>query len=495
MAFLSTTPIDLRRAPRSQSNPRPTAASRPSSARCAITTRAGWSVRLEYSAYGPMAETECAAIVAEAEERWPVRVALAHRVGDARDRGHRGGRRRRRRAPRRGVRGLPLRDRGGQASGADLEEGVLPGRSRGMGRAGARGGERGDSLMSIARSHRHPVDLLGRPLRNLRISVTDRCNLRCRYCMPEAEYVWLPRASILSFEEIDRLAGIFAGLGVGKMRLTGGEPLLRHDLETLVALLSRHGAIADLALTTNGVLLARQAESLRPAGLRRVTVSLDTLRPERMQEFARSARHADVIAGIDAALAAGFSSVKLNTVVIRGLQRRRGGGSPGVRPRPGGWSPASSSTWTWAGPPDGRWTRSCLAARDPGARGAAIRPGGAAARRAVGAGRAIRAAGRNAVRRHRLDHRAVLPHLRPRPPHRRRNLPALSLRRARPGSARACSAAGRRDEEISDSIAAVWRARADRGAEERAGLAERGILHRIESLRADPRREMHTRGG
>src|SRR5262245_13364451 len=135
------------------------------------------------------------------------------------------------------------------------------------------------------------LDRFERPLRNLRISVTDRCNLRCRYCMPEAEYVWLPRSSILSFEEIDRLAGIFAELGVGKIRLTGGEPLLRHDLPTLVSLLSRRQAIRDLALTTNGMLLAREADALHAAGLRRVTVSLDTLRPDRMQEFARSGRH------------------------------------------------------------------------------------------------------------------------------------------------------------------------------------------------------------
>src|SRR5258706_9831777 len=97
-------------------------------------------------------------------------------------------------------------------------------------------------------------DTLQRPLGSLRISVTDRCNMRCRYCMPEAEYVWLPRESILTFEELDRLAGIFAGLGVRKIRLTGGEPLLRHDLHTLVGLLDRHEAIQDLALTTNGIL-------------------------------------------------------------------------------------------------------------------------------------------------------------------------------------------------------------------------------------------------
>ena len=133
-----------------------------------------------------------------------------------------------------------------------------------------------------------PTDRFGRPLRNLRISVTDRCNLRCRYCMPEAEYVWLPRSSILSFEEIDRLAGIFAGLGVSKIRLTGGRAAAptRPSYAGLAPVAAR--GRRDLALTTNGVLLAREAEALRAAGLRRVTVSLDTLRPERMQEFARS---------------------------------------------------------------------------------------------------------------------------------------------------------------------------------------------------------------
>ena len=139
-----------------------------------------------------------------------------------------------------------------------------------------------------------PLDRLARPIRNLRISVTDRCNMRCRYCMPEDEYVWLPRQSILTFEEIDRVAGVFAHLGVGKIRLTGGEPLLRHDLPTLVALLARHPELSDLALTTNGILLERQAAALAEAGLRRATVSLDTLRPERMIRFARSARHGEV---------------------------------------------------------------------------------------------------------------------------------------------------------------------------------------------------------
>src|SRR5947208_10202558 len=162
-------------------------------------------------------------------------------------------------------------------------------------------------------------DTLARPLGSLRLSVTDRCNLRCRYCMPEDEYVWLPRASILTFEELDRVVRVFSRLGVRKVRLTGGEPLLRHDLPALVRLIARIPQIEDLALTTNGLLLAKQAAALRAAGLQRVTVSLDTLRPERMLAFAKSARHGEVLDGIRAARAAGFEQVKLNSVVIRGF--------------------------------------------------------------------------------------------------------------------------------------------------------------------------------
>src|SRR3989442_12549939 len=162
-------------------------------------------------------------------------------------------------------------------------------------------------------------DTLSRPLASLRLSVTDRCNLRCRYCMPEDDYVWLPRAAILTFEELERLVRIFAGLGVHKVRLTGGEPLLRHDLPTLVRLIAGHPEVTDLAMTTNGLLLAKHAGDLRAAGLSRVPVSLGTMRPERMLAFAKSARHADVLEGIAAARAAGFATLKLNTVVIRGF--------------------------------------------------------------------------------------------------------------------------------------------------------------------------------
>src|SRR5208283_1556000 len=118
-------------------------------------------------------------------------------------------------------------------------------------------------------------DALGRPLRNLRLSVTDRCNLRCSYCMPEPDYVWLPRSELLSFEELTRVVGNFCSLGVDRVRLTGGEPLLRHELPELVRRLAAEPRLRDIALTTNGVLLSQLALPLRRAGLTRVTVSLD----------------------------------------------------------------------------------------------------------------------------------------------------------------------------------------------------------------------------
>ncbi len=167
-----------------------------------------------------------------------------------------------------------------------------------------------------------PSDRLGRPLRDLRISVTDRCNFRCPYCMPRShfgpDHPFLPHAEILTFEEIDRLAGVFAGLGVTKIRLTGGEPLLRRDLHKLVAALAPRPV--DLALTTNASLLAPHAERLRAAGLDRLTVSLDALDDDIFRAMNDVDFSVDrVLAGIDAAHAAGFPPVKINVVVRRGL--------------------------------------------------------------------------------------------------------------------------------------------------------------------------------
>ena len=163
-----------------------------------------------------------------------------------------------------------------------------------------------------------PVDTFGRPLRNLRLSVTDRCNLRCSYCMPEPEYVWLPREDILHFEEIETLVDVFLGLGVSKVRLTGGEPLLRRDLPDLISRLATRPAIRDLAMTSNGVLLEQHATALRAAGLHRLTVSLDTLDRARFQALTRNDSLDRVIAGINTA-APLFPGLKLDTVVIRGV--------------------------------------------------------------------------------------------------------------------------------------------------------------------------------
>lgn len=171
-----------------------------------------------------------------------------------------------------------------------------------------------------------PRDRLGRSLRDLRISVTDRCNFRCRYCMPREEFsgtTFLPRGELLSFEEIASISRVFVGMGVTKLRLTGGEPLLRSELPRLVAMLAE--LEVDLALTTNGVLLPAHARDLAEAGLRRVTVSLDALDEDVFQKMSDAPRYGvrDVLAGIDAALAAGLAPLKINCVVRRGVNEHQ----------------------------------------------------------------------------------------------------------------------------------------------------------------------------
>jgi len=161
-------------------------------------------------------------------------------------------------------------------------------------------------------------DRLGRPLRNLRVSVTDRCNLRCEYCMPEDDYVWLPREDVLHFEETSALVDVFLSLGVDKVRLTGGEPLLRRDAPALVRMLAQKAGLRDLALTTNGVLLADQIDALHAAGLGRITVSLDTLRRDRFVSLTRFDQLEAVRAGIAAASRV-YGELKIDTVVIRGV--------------------------------------------------------------------------------------------------------------------------------------------------------------------------------
>jgi GTP 3',8-cyclase len=338
-------------------------------------------------------------------------------------------------------------------------------------------------------------DLFGRPLKSLRISVTDRCNLRCRYCMPEDEYVWLPRESILTFEEIERLARVFAALGVDKVRLTGGEPLLRHELPTLVGMLGRISQVKDLALTTNGLLLARQAEALRQAGLRRVTVSLDTLRPERMREFAKSARHDDVVAGIGAARAAGFERLKLNSVVVRGynddeledlIEFARGHDAElrfieymdvGGATR---WSPDQVVSQREMLERLGRRfgpIEPVPAREDPAAPAERFRlPDGTV----FGVIASVTAPFCGSCDRSRLTADGTW---------------FLCLYAARGVDLRDPVRRGATDDELTALISDAWQGRRDRGAEERLAVRARGALYPIESLRADPHREMHTRGG
>src|SRR5208282_2352141 len=162
------------------------------------------------------------------------------------------------------------------------------------------------------------IDTFGRIHNNLRISVTDRCNLRCTYCMAE-DVVFIDRAELLTFEEITRFVAIAAGLGIDRVRLTGGEPLMRRDLARLAAMLRGISGLRDLGLTTNGILLAGQAQALHDAGLQRINISLDTLDSGRFRQVARRDGLDQVLDGIHAARRAGFAPIKLNAVTIRGV--------------------------------------------------------------------------------------------------------------------------------------------------------------------------------
>jgi cyclic pyranopterin phosphate synthase len=311
--------------------------------------------------------------------------------------------------------------------------------------------------------------------------------------MPNADYLWLPRASILTFEEIDRVAGIFARLGATKIRLTGGEPLLRQDLPTLVSMLSGRTAIDDLALTTNGILLGRDAPALAAAGLGRVTVSLDTLDPGRLHRFAKTDRHPDILRGIDAAVAARFRSVKLNSVVIRGynddevLSLLEYARDRGLELRLIEYMDVGGAT---------EWTPSLVVSRAElletiGRRYGPIEPlperGGAPAERfrlldgtIFGIIASTTAPFCGSCDRSRLTADGTW---------------FLCLYADQGVDLRTPLREGASDDELASLIAAGWQARIDRGAEQRLAVADRSILYPIAGLRADPKREMHTRGG
>jgi cyclic pyranopterin phosphate synthase len=339
------------------------------------------------------------------------------------------------------------------------------------------------------------TDALGRPLKSLRVSVTDRCNIRCRYCMPEDDYVWLPRASILTFEEIDRLVGIFAALGLTKVRLTGGEPLLRQQLDHLLSLLRRRPAIDDIALTTNGILLARVASRLREAGLKRVTVSLDTLRPDRFVAFTRTTRHADVLRGIDAALQAGFASVKLNSVVIRGfnddeiVDLLEFGRARGAEVRFIEYMDVGGAThWSLEDVVSRREILAVLERRYGPIRPLEEHPRSSAPAERFGLpdGTAFGIIASTTEPFCRTCDRARLT---------ADGMLFLCLYAESGVDLREMLRSGATDDVIGSRLTEMWRERIDRGAEERLLAPGRGALYQIASLRADPHREMHTRGG
>jgi GTP 3',8-cyclase len=337
------------------------------------------------------------------------------------------------------------------------------------------------------------LDRLGRPLRSLRVSVTDRCNLRCNYCMPQEEYVWLPREELLSFEEIARLVEVFTSLGVEDVRLTGGEPLLRRDLPRLVRLLAGNPRISDLALTTNGVLFAEQGEALRDAGLHRVTLSLDTLRPERFAKLTGRDSHAQVLEGIAEARRLGFPKLKLDAVVIRGMNDDEladlveYGRAISAEVRFIEYMDVGGATeWSF----DKVFTRAEMLER-LGRRYGAITP--------------LHENSSAPAERFRLTDGTVfgiiasttMPFCRSCD---RSRLTAdgfwyLCLYAQAGIDLRKMLRAGAPVEEIAARVVAVWSVRSDRGAELRAATGERGVLVGIEQLRKDPHLEMHTRGG
>ena len=336
------------------------------------------------------------------------------------------------------------------------------------------------------------LDTFGRPLGTLRVSVTDRCNLRCSYCMPEAEYVWLPRTDLLSFEEIDRLVGVFVGLGVDRVRLTGGEPLLRRDLPRLVAALSRRGRLAERTLTTNGVFLAALAPALRDAGLDRVTISLDTLRVDRFERLSRSKELDAVLRGIDAATSA-FGRVKLDTVVIRGenddelVDLVAFAGRIGAEIRFIEYMDVGGAT---------RWETSRVVPRAEILARLAVafgpiadtgRPDGApAGRYTLRDGQVIGVIASTTdpfcadCDRARLTADGQL---------------FTCLYATRGTDLRGPLRAGASDAEMAALIGGAWGTRADRGAEARLAVAERTSFVTRDTLRARPHLEMHTRGG
>lgn len=336
------------------------------------------------------------------------------------------------------------------------------------------------------------LDVHGRPLGNLRLSVTDRCNLRCQYCMPEAEYVWLPREDILQFEEIEALVDVFLDLGVDKVRLTGGEPLLRRDVTDLVSRLAARERLRDFAMTTNGVLLAPLAADLKRAGLHRITVSLDTLHKDRFVRLTRLDALDRVRAGLDAA-AAHFPGFKIDTVAIRGVNDDEIGDllalarTLGAEIRFIEYMDVGGAT---------HWTMEQVMSRDEILAGIAER---------FGPVTPIDEASSAPADRYRLEDGTVFGIIASTTAPfcadcDRSRLTAdglwyLCLYAARGIDLRGPLRGGANTDSIKELITGAWHARTDRGAEARLAARGRTPLIPVTALKRDPHLEMHTRGG
>jgi cyclic pyranopterin phosphate synthase len=311
--------------------------------------------------------------------------------------------------------------------------------------------------------------------------------------MPEENYVWLPRQELLTFEEIARLVEVFTSLGVEDVRLTGGEPLLRRDLAQLVQMLAANPRIRDLALTTNGVLFAEQAEWLRTAGLHRVTVSLDSLRPERFAALTGRDMHAQVLEGIAAARQAGFAKLKLDAVVLRGVNSDEipdlieYGRTVDAEVRFIEYMDVGGAT-EWS--PEKVFTRADMLA---------------VLRKRYGPITPLNENSSAPAERFRLPDGTVFGIIASTTTPFCRNCDRSRLTAdglwylclyAQSGiDLRKMLRGGVGVEELASRIASLWGARADRGAEMRAATGQRGVLVGIEQLRQDPHLEMHTRGG
>lgn len=337
------------------------------------------------------------------------------------------------------------------------------------------------------------TDRLSRPLKSLRVSLIDMCNLRCNYCMPEEEYIWLPREDVLTVEELGRLVDVFAELGVDKVRLTGGEPLMRREVSEIVEHLATNPRVRDLSLTTNGVLLTRHVAKLAASGLHRITISLDTLRPDRFRQLTRRDQLHHVVEGIDAVARVGPGGLKINTVVMRGynddelIDLIEFGKAKGAEVRFIEYMDVGGAT---------QWSMDMVISqhqmldtieRHYGSVQMLSENGSAPADRFVLPDGAIFG----------IVASTTLPFCRTCD---RSRLTAdgmwfLCLYAETGIDLRTPLRDRASTDELRSLIVEGWTGRADRGAEDRKALNFRGPLYQIEDLRKDPHREMHTRGG